>query len=546
MDFLIFYAIAAVSLLTLLFLIRITPSLLKVFGFLSFINTKHLTYPYLWGRHKLVAPCTRADALLHVAYTVLNIFFVAFKLPSATAARDRAGTLSVLNIGFLFLTHHLGFLANALGLSLATCKRIHRAVGWMTGILLLIHVVMAFIVRQNEWSLDQKRNLFALIGAVAMAAILLLSLPAIRRFLYEPFLRLHQTLAAACLYSTWRHLPSDTLLPRLYLYIPLGIMLLGFLIELSNGVLPPRPYTRASIKCDILQQTPTQDKENTPLKFRVALPRSLDVQAGQYICIWIPAASLFSWTQIHPFMVTSWSPEKQDVLELFVQSKKGLTQKIRHRAALEGYTSLTAFISGPYGVSKSVDQYECILAIATDFGIAGVISYLKKLLYGYNTSTSHVRRVHFVWQVQTLDIAVAAQPLLNSLLSDDVLDDGYPHSSDQLRKILEMSFYVASNEMIEHGKPFGQHRRATVFNGTPDYEKIIAQEASGRNIKRLANTHEDRGEVLVLGTSFFSDRKTYAYSLVSASPEVRDHSRGVVLKHLEERVRLHETEFQPS
>lgn len=109
-----------------------------------------------------------------------------------------------------------------------------------------------------------------------------------------------------------------------------------------------------------------------------------------------------------------------------------------------------------------------------------------------------------------------------------------------------MSFYVASNEMIEHGKPFGQHRRATVFNGTPDYEKIIAQEASGRNIKRLANTHEDRGEVLVLGTSFFSDCKTYAYSLVSASPEVRDLSRGVVLKHLEERVRLHETEFQPS
>ncbi|KAJ5216812.1 hypothetical protein N7468_009820 [Penicillium chermesinum] len=175
-------------------------------------------------------------------------------------------------------------------------------------------------------------------------------------------------------------------------------------------------------------------------------------------------------------MVTSWSPEKQDVLELFVQSKKGLTENIRHRAALEGHTSLTAFVSGPYGVSKSVDMYECILAVATDFGIAGVISYLKKLLYGYNTSTSHVRRVHFVWQVQTLDIAVAAQPLLNSLLSDDVLDDGY----------------------VKHGKPFGHHRRATVFNGTPHYENIIAEEASGRKVRRLANTHEVRGDVLVL------------------------------------------------
>lgn len=109
-----------------------------------------------------------------------------------------------------------------------------------------------------------------------------------------------------------------------------------------------------------------------------------------------------------------------------------------------------------------------------------------------------------------------------------------------------MSFYVASNQMIEHGKPFGQHRRATVFNGKPDYDEIISEEASGRKIKRLANTHEDRGEVLVMGKSFTSNRKTGAYFFVSASPEVRDHSREVVRKHLEQRVRLHETEFQPS
>ncbi|OQD76716.1 hypothetical protein PENANT_c125G07499 [Penicillium antarcticum] len=378
-------------------------------------------------------------------------------------ARDRAGTLSVINMSFLFLAHHLGFLANAMGVSLMTCKRIHRAVGWMTGILLGLYIIMAMITDRKSWILREKPNLFALIGSVIMAAILLSSFPFIRRFLYEPFLRLHQALATACIYSVWRHLPSGTLLPRLYVYIPLGTMLLALLVELflfivRNGVFPPRPYSRASIRCDRVQQTPIQSKEATPLK-------------------------------THPFMVTSWSPEKQDVLELFVQPRRGLTETIHYRTALDGYTSLTAFVSGPYGVSKSVDHYECVLAIATDFGIAGVISYLKKLLYGYNTCTSHVRRVHFVWEVQTLDIAVAAQPLLNSLLSDDILDDGY---------ILEMSFFVASNQMIEHGKPFGQYRRATVFNGKPRYDEIILEEASGRNIKRLPNTHEDRGEVLVM------------------------------------------------
>jgi hypothetical protein len=49
-----------------------------------------------------------------------------------------------------------------------------------------------------------------------------------------------------------------------------------------------------------------------------------------------------------------------------------------------------------------MNEYESVLAVATDFGIAGVIPYLKQLLWGYNTSTSHIRRVHFVWQVKSL------------------------------------------------------------------------------------------------------------------------------------------------
>ncbi|KAJ5640273.1 uncharacterized protein N7484_008135 [Penicillium longicatenatum] len=310
-------------------------------------------------------------------------------------------------MSFLFLSHHLGFLADAIGVSLMTCKRIHRAVGWMTGILLILHIIMAIVIEQKAWSLREKSNLFAFIGAVMMAALLLLSFSFLRRFFYEPFLRLHQALATACVYFVWHHLPSETLLPRLYVYIPLGLILLAILVELClfifrNGVFPSRPYSRASIRCDQVQQTLTQGKELKPLTVRVALAQPLHIHAGQYINLWIPAASLLSWVQTHPFMVTSWSPEKQSVLELFVQPRRGLTETIYHRTALDGSTSLTAFVTGRYGVSKSVDHYECVLAIATDFGIAGVISYLKKLLYGYNTCTSQVRRVHFVWQVQTL------------------------------------------------------------------------------------------------------------------------------------------------
>ncbi|KAJ5959162.1 uncharacterized protein N7479_006312, partial [Penicillium vulpinum] len=73
---------------------------------------------------------------------------------------------------------------------------------------------------------------------------------------------------------------------------------------------------------------------------------------------------------------------------------RGLTETIHYRTALDSYTSLTVFVNRPYRVSKSVDYYEYVLVITTDFGIVGIISYLKKLLYGYNTYTLYIRRLY--------------------------------------------------------------------------------------------------------------------------------------------------------
>lgn len=242
---------------------------------------------------------------------------------------------------------------------------------------------------------------------MSLGSIIIFSVPLFRRLAYETFLRIHQGLTAACVYSTWRHLPSETVFPRIYIYVPLVILLTTtFIYALvfiyRNGILPSRLYPRVSVAGTKGQFLDNDDQREKPLKIRVVLPRPLDVKAGQYVNLWMPTVSLSSWTQTHPFMVTSWSPGKQDVLELFVQARQGLTEKLRVRADFEGFASFTAFVGGPHGLSKQVDQYESVLAIASDFGLAGVISYVKKLVYGYNTSTSRIRRVHLVWQVRSL------------------------------------------------------------------------------------------------------------------------------------------------
>lgn len=111
----------------------------------------------------------------------------------------------------------------------------------------------------------------------------------------------------------------------------------------------------------------------------------------------------------------------------------------------DGSSSFTATVTGPHGISEPVNQYESVLLIASGSGIATVIPYLRKLIHSYNqTSTYRTRQVHLVWQVQTLgeqaprvlfhllievDMAVAAESSMNSLLKDDTLADGYVSNS---------------------------------------------------------------------------------------------------------------------
>jgi predicted ferric reductase len=242
-------------------------------------------------------------------------------------------------------------------------------------------------------------------GAGSLVGLMLFSLSLFRRLSFELFLRTHQALAAVCIYMTWRHLPSESIFPRVYIYIPLAILLLSTFLHVllflyQNGILPSRTYPYASVMCrkksENTEESDEYPAEDTPLKIRVALPRPMHVKAGQYVNLWMPSVSFSSWLQCHSFMVTSWSPGRQHVLDLFVQTRHGLTEKLRARAAREGTASFTAFVSGPYGRSEPVGEYESVLAVASGFGIAGVVPYIKRLLYGHNKA----RRVHLVWQVQ--------------------------------------------------------------------------------------------------------------------------------------------------
>jgi hypothetical protein len=110
-----------------------------------------------------------------------------------------------------------------------------------------------------------------------------------------------------------------------------------------------------------------------------------------------------------------------------VKPRSGLTADLlRHADVAAGSSvSFLALFTGPHGVSEEVSHYESVLVLASGSGIATAIPYLKKMIYGYNTCTSQVRRLHLVWQVELVGEMTAALALLNKLLKDDIMDEGY-------------------------------------------------------------------------------------------------------------------------
>lgn len=246
-------------------------------------------------------------------------------------------------------------------------------------------------------------------GPSSVALIMLLS--PLRSIAYECFLRAHQGLAGLALYCMWRHIPTASSVPRWILVVFSGslagtTLCQTLLLCYQNGLFMSRGHPRFYVYCE---QTEVGDDSRTKesgraIRARLSLPRAMKFDAGQYVNVWMPTVSLLSWTQVHPFMVTSWSREVQTVVDLYIEAQSGLTATLLDytRTAPQGWVSFSSFITGPHGTSEALDRYENVLLVASDSGIAAVLPYAKKLISCHNSSTSRTRRVHLVWQLKSL------------------------------------------------------------------------------------------------------------------------------------------------
>lgn len=101
-------------------------------------------------------------------------------------------------------------------------------------------------------------------------------------------------------------------------------------------------------------------------------------------------------------MVISWAEKPQEHLDLFIEPRRGLTRELLYHAKNTHAMNPLVMFSGPHGKSIPMDDSENILMVASDFGIAAHLPYLKQLIHGYNVREVRARRIHLVWQVRDI------------------------------------------------------------------------------------------------------------------------------------------------
>lgn len=163
METILVYAICVTGVFATFFLLTLRQLFVQFIKYICLWLSKTLIYPQILRRHSSLGPWTPAGLIVHTAYVAINIYCLEFWKLTATKVSFRAAYLALINMMPLFLGAHHGFLADMLGVSLKTFRKVHRSAGMMSFALVLCHVLILVARGIRTFSLSVSENLYGLI-----------------------------------------------------------------------------------------------------------------------------------------------------------------------------------------------------------------------------------------------------------------------------------------------------------------------------------------------------------------------------------------------
>ncbi|KAF3394444.1 Ferric/cupric reductase transmembrane component 7 [Penicillium rolfsii] len=356
--------------------------------------SKHVVLPHLFPRWYLWGPVTRLQALLYCVHIAGTLTCNIFGVSNLSVARSRAGSLAVFHLVPLALAPRLGMGAKLFGLSLGAYRNLHSSIGFMATFQSILHVILA--VRMISFDLNNRHQRNGLIATIALSSLTLMILPAIRRRLYELFLKSHFALGTLGIVMVWMHLNDRLNLNGKLLIASLGAYLVSFSYNLAQQIYRNTMAGKFFTVADI-----TRTKDAVELTFRPRRPWK--VYAGQYVYLKAPGVRLLSFAESHPFNIIWWEngPDgKGEVISILAKVQSGFTKDLFSCPC----NHLRVIIDGPYGEKKETEPYDGVVMICTGIGIAAQLPYAREMILRQKPNDHdhphRKQRVSIIWMME--------------------------------------------------------------------------------------------------------------------------------------------------
>lgn len=130
-------------------------------------------------------------------------------------------------------------------------------------------------------------------------------------------------------------------------------------------------------------------------------------QAGQHLYLWIPT---IGWSDHHPYTIASPNSLPDtcicNSIQLIVRKHKGFSRKLYNYAKKMkesgGNDTVTAWVTGPYGIPPRWDVYDTLVLISASTGASFTLPILESVLSA-SEKTICTRRIDFLLAAQKSD-----------------------------------------------------------------------------------------------------------------------------------------------
>lgn len=157
---------------------------------------------------------------------------------------------------------------------------------------------------------------------------------------------------------------------------------------------------------------------------------------------------------------------------MIIRARDGFTKRLLRHTLKHAPTHLghrvpiSAWIEGPYGLSRSLHSYGTVLLIAGGVGITHHIGYVRHLIRGYSEGIVATRRLISVWVVRKENEKEIVGEWMGQILN-----------LEGRREVFRLEIWVTRGTIFEPRSP---RSSVLVSRGRPNLEKIMMTESARR------------------------------------------------------------------